>query len=129
MKNDRFDISTILPTISEISNFLEYSIYIFYLNSFFNLRKWTLEKIEGAINNGQSRDTGKIEHNKQNIDKQSKKKNRTQKTKKMSSTDPTNKPSVKPESFAWQEKLEMLVKQNTLTSCSTVLNLIVNTAS
>ena len=47
----------------------------------------------------------------------------------MSSTDPTNKPSVKPESFAWQEKLEMLVKQNTLTSCSTVLNLIVNTAS
>jgi hypothetical protein len=81
------------------------------------------------MNNEQSRDTGKIEHNKQNIDKQSKKKNRTQKTKKMSSTDPTNKPSVKPESFAWQEKLEMLVKQNTLTSCSTVLNLIVNTAS
>ena len=47
----------------------------------------TLEKTEGAIKNGQSRDTGNIEHTRHMT--QTNKTNTTQKTKKMSNTDPT----------------------------------------
>jgi len=46
----------------------------------------TLEKTEGAIKNGQSRDTGNIEHTRHMT--QTNKTNTTQKTKKMSNTDP-----------------------------------------
>ena len=44
-----------------------------------------LEKVEGAIKNGQSRETGNIGHKIQNEEKQ----NTTQRTKQMSNTDPT----------------------------------------
>ena len=48
-----------------------------------------LEKTEGVIKIEQSRDTGNIEHNKQNKDKQNKTKNTSWKTKKMRNMDPT----------------------------------------
>ena len=52
-----------------------------------HIYKYTLEKTEGFIKNGQSRDTVKIGHNTQNKDQ---KNNPTiQKTKKMNNTDPT----------------------------------------
>jgi hypothetical protein len=54
-----------------------------------HIYKYTLEKTEGFIKNGQSRDTVKIGHNTQNKDKQ---KPTIQKTKKMNNTDPTKNP-------------------------------------
>ena len=46
---------------------------IVYLSSLILPYQQTLEKTEGTIKNGQSRDTGNIEHKTQNEDKQNKK--------------------------------------------------------
>jgi len=52
-----------------------------------------LETTKGAMNNGQSRDTGNIGHNASNENKQNKKHSIEEK---MNKTDPTRKPEANP---------------------------------